>query len=605
MLATLRKIADSTTVNILLLILVLVVIYAVFSHPVKDPDLFWHLKTGEWIWDNKALPEKDPFSFTINPYTYEKFDRTQIVLQKYWLAQLVIYGFYGIAGLKGIIAFRVVLYLLIFLLLIIWLLKIDVPLFVSVLFLLPLFSAMAFYTGSRPNVISFFMAIVILFVLTELRGSRLYFLLPLIILLWQRMHGGYILGMIMLFIFFVKAAYDHFKKGEKGNKKELIVLGLSLAVPFADLSVIKIFLAIFETSGSHYSRTISESISPVTHMKLGTYTPITLLGIITVLNAIFIRRYKVEVKLIVLFVTALSFTAIRYIPFCALLSFPFIVRELYYSLKRYLDKELVRIILVPLTLIIYIYFIIGALSAARSFSGRVIMPTYPADAVEFIKDNNIKGDMFNFYDWGGYLIYGLYPDKKVFIDGRGLVLAVHNVYDAVIRGDKGRSIGGVPKWSAVLDTYNIEFVLIPPYTLTEYRFLWVVKRLVESTEWKLVYVSERSPALIFVRDSGKNDEIIKKYWVMDSLAYVKALNELTLVNQSRKSLRTDFDIAIINILFGRPGSALDIFKRAGSLRPELAEKEAIKDIIKRIEEADGSRVEITDVDIVNILLAAE
>ena len=29
--------------------------------------------------------------------------------------------------------------------------------------------------------------------------------------------------------------------------------------------------------------------------------------------------------------------------------------------------------------------------------------------------------MFNPYVWGGYLIWSLYPDYKVFIDGRGLI----------------------------------------------------------------------------------------------------------------------------------------------------------------------------------------
>jgi hypothetical protein len=44
---------------------------------------------------------------------------------------------------------------------------------------------------------------------------------------------------------------------------------------------------------------------------------------------------------------------------------------------------------------------------------------YPCGAVQFLKDNPQYGQlkMFNNYGWGGYLI-GVWPDKKLFIDGR-------------------------------------------------------------------------------------------------------------------------------------------------------------------------------------------
>ena len=54
-------------------------------------------------------------------------------------------------------------------------------------------------------------------------------------------------------------------------------------------------------------------------------------------------------------------------------------------------------------------------------ASREIAPDeYPVDAAAFLKKNRISGNMFNPYAWGGYLIWALYPDHKVFIDGRGL-----------------------------------------------------------------------------------------------------------------------------------------------------------------------------------------
>jgi hypothetical protein len=42
----------------------------------------------------------------------------------------------------------------------------------------------------------------------------------------------------------------------------------------------------------------------------------------------------------------------------------------------------------------------------------------PYEAVEFIKSNRPPGPMFNSYNWGGYLIFKLWPDYPVYIDGR-------------------------------------------------------------------------------------------------------------------------------------------------------------------------------------------
>ena len=35
--------------------------------PLYDPDFYWHLKTGQWIWQNKSLPHFDPFGIPPSP----------------------------------------------------------------------------------------------------------------------------------------------------------------------------------------------------------------------------------------------------------------------------------------------------------------------------------------------------------------------------------------------------------------------------------------------------------------------------------------------------------------------------------------------------------
>jgi hypothetical protein len=50
-----------------------------------------------------------------------------------------------------------------------------------------------------------------------------------------------------------------------------------------------------------------------------------------------------------------------------------------------------------------------------------VAESFPAKAVEYIRQHPIPGPMFNNYGFGGYLIWSLGTDHKVFIDGRSEV----------------------------------------------------------------------------------------------------------------------------------------------------------------------------------------
>jgi hypothetical protein len=44
--------------------------------------------------------------------------------------------------------------------------------------------------------------------------------------------------------------------------------------------------------------------------------------------------------------------------------------------------------------------------------------TFPAGAVDFLRREGRRGTLWNDYGWGGYLIWHLYPELRVSIDGR-------------------------------------------------------------------------------------------------------------------------------------------------------------------------------------------
>ena len=73
------------------LALLFLFIFGIFSGEIRDPDFWWHLKTGEHIYHTKSIPETDPFAYTStekDPIKPES-KRIKFILSQYWLAQVI------------------------------------------------------------------------------------------------------------------------------------------------------------------------------------------------------------------------------------------------------------------------------------------------------------------------------------------------------------------------------------------------------------------------------------------------------------------------------------------------------------------------------------
>lgn len=80
---------------------------------------------------------------------------------------------------------------------------------------------------------------------------------------------------------------------------------------------------------------------------------------------------------------------------------------------------------------------------------------FPVEAVDWLEADPQKGNMFNYFSWGGYLLYREWPDQLVFIDGQTDFYgeALTREYEQVISASDG--------WEKVLTKYNVAWVIIP------------------------------------------------------------------------------------------------------------------------------------------------
>ena len=83
------------------------------------------------------------------------------------------------------------------------------------------------------------------------------------------------------------------------------------------------------------------------------------------------------------------------------------------------------------------------------------MQPFPARAVAFLQTHPPSGPIFNHYDWGGYLVWKLYPATRVFIDGRA------DLYGERLLNHFADTYQFKGAWQQTLQQWNIDTVLVP------------------------------------------------------------------------------------------------------------------------------------------------
>jgi hypothetical protein len=120
---------------------------------------------------------------------------------------------------------------------------------------------------------------------------------------------------------------------------------------------------------------------------------------------------------------------------------------------------------------------------------------YPGRTMAFILENRLPPQLFSVYAWGGYELWRLYPDYRMFMDGRT------HVYGPDVLKDYLDVVNVGPRWQVVLDRWQVQTILaLRPSPLAE--------TLQAQGGWRLVF-SEREAA-VFVRETDANRPLLAR-----------------------------------------------------------------------------------------------
>jgi hypothetical protein len=135
-------------------------------------------------------------------------------------------------------------------------------------------------------------------------------------------------------------------------------------------------------------------------------------------------------------------------------------------------------------------------------SGLGLAPNVNVSA-DFVRQNNIKGPIFNNYDIGGYLIYHFYPQERVFVDNRPEAYSVEFFEKTYIPMQEKEEV-----WQEKLEKYNFNTIFFYRRDATPWAQPFLIRR-IEDPDWIPVYVD--GYVLILVRNNEQNQDIINNH----------------------------------------------------------------------------------------------
>jgi hypothetical protein len=250
---------------------------------------------------------------------------------------------------------------------------------------------------------------------------------------------------------------------------------------------------------------VSEFISPNFHEPM-VFTWL-LFGFLAV-SALSRRRLAVTELLVMLFFTYMALYSARYIPLFAMVIAPIAIRHLEAidenamgRIAEFMRKRAVRLATVDHSanstiLILLSVFLVIILAAGKRIEYGFDKKIKPVEAVEFLRNEPLKGHMFNNDEFGDYIIYAAWPGYKVFFDGRSDMYGSDRMkeYFKLTRLEQG--------WGEVISKYDIGWIIYNTNSALS-------SFLLERNDWKLIYSDK--VANIFVKNSPENQYLVEKY----------------------------------------------------------------------------------------------
>ena len=425
-----------------------------------DSDLGRHLVIGEYILAKHIVPTRDLFSSTLPNHSRPPYE---------WLSQILLAFSQRLLGLDGVILLTALVLGLVFVLI----LKDSIhrsrsPL-ISISVTLIAVAASSIHWLPRPHILSFLLFALWMEKLERLRSNEKIdiFLLPILMLFWANLHGGFIFGFLALLAYGVGWLWDARKQTPDYELGKKIVLtgGLSAAASIVTPDLWHNWEAVLNNHSAFIlSRTVETMNPNLSDLSIAPF--IILVTLTSVFSAANWRDLSASHVLILSGTGFMAILMTRNIPIFSIACAPILAKWIAKKLEaipawqkfdgRFVNfTVLFRFSILPIWIVVLTFgYILNAHSQGRQIF-QFNQQVFPVQAVNWLEKHPMEGNMFNEFNWGGYLLYRLWPRSLVFVDSQS------DFYGESLMREYVDILSAQDDWSNLLEKYHVDWVIIP------------------------------------------------------------------------------------------------------------------------------------------------
>lgn len=435
--------------------------------PLPPNDFWWHIKIGEYIYHNHAIPTSNMYAWTLpadQPFFYAA-----------WLGELLLYWLYHIGGIQLDVFIRTLLIGISFGLVANEARRRSGSWRVSALVVTLLCLMSTSNLPVRTQIWAWLPFIITYVILQRFSESKLKWqwllFCPALMIFWVNVHGSYILGLALPFLFFGGQALSKLLKQDSLiSWKQISWLGATGVISAVAILVNPRFTGIIQyavnlISNQPIQQFIEEWQSPTPHGIANISFYVSVLVLIVIIAYSRSRLTITEVFLIIAFLW-LAWDGQRSIIWYGIIVTPILARLVsglpirkypFIPQRNWLNLVIVVLLFIPVLLVQPWFVEKLPLPATywqqvlyRSPAGPLLSAHTPVQAAEYLRTHP-GGHLYNEMGYGSYLIWAL-PEQKVFIDPR-IELYPYEQWQDYIRINNGS------QYDQILEKYGVDRIL--------------------------------------------------------------------------------------------------------------------------------------------------
>ncbi len=495
---------------------VFILAFSLSCFKVRSFDLPWHLRTGEWIVDNRSVPRTDFYCFVREGQEW---------IDAQWLYQVVAFESFHLLGEDGLTILNLALVIASLALLLAMVPAGKLPpaprALAGTVFLIGINARII----SRPELLSCLYFAALFFLLERARSgrTRLLVLVPLVQLLWANSEGVWPIGLVLIAAYVADRAYEGIRSGAFAWRRAVpwpwaAALGASviacLVQPYGWKGFTFPFMLLEEVAAGH---TLQKQLI-VEIQAMWQEPPIqraeqlffVLVAATAAAVAISGKKLRPALALFGALFIYLAVNARRNISFSsvALMGVLMAHLEVLASARpRLVSGRRAGLILAGLAIAVSLGLSALTLSEplrdwdqtgrepGLGFSRRY----YPVPAAAFLKSIGYTGNIINNTRQGGFLIWYGWPQWKVFSESRMEIEGEESLalWDEVYTDPAA--------FRAVADRYQVEAVFVDRWDRYLQRF---AAQVLADQDWALVFTDREHETLVFLRRVPRWEAVI-------------------------------------------------------------------------------------------------